>query len=80
MGEKGAALQGYMLGIGNLGSGWSGGLIRLLVGLSGMTLALPAGGLFGFSQILLFVLAFIFMAAAMGLRTILSAPAAVQSN
>ena len=58
-----AALQGYLIGVGDLGEGSKGILIRSLVGLSGLTLALPAGGLFGFSQILLLVLTIIFLGA-----------------
>jgi hypothetical protein len=58
-----AALQGYLIGVGDLGEGSKGILIRSLVGLSGLTLALPAGGLFGFSQTLLLVLTIIFLGA-----------------
>ena len=46
-----AALQGYLIGLGDLGQGFSGIAIRILVGVAGLTLALPAGGLFGFSQV-----------------------------
>lgn len=74
-----AALQGYLVGVGLLGSGWSGALIRILVGLSGMTLALPAGGIFGLSQMLLFGLAFVFIVAGLGLRAIMPAPAVASS-
>lgn len=63
-----AALQGYLLGVGDLGRGMPGMIIRTLIGMSGMTLALPAGGLFDFSQLLLLVLAFIFIAAGLGAR------------
>ena len=70
-----AALQGYLIGIGHLGEGGVGIGVRMLVGLSGLTLALPAGGMFGFSQILLFVLAAIFICAGLSARKFLgSAP------
>ena len=51
------ALQGYMIGVGDLGSGIKGLVIKILVGMSGLMLALPAGGLFGFSQIALLAVA-----------------------
>ena len=51
------ALQGYMIGVGDLGSGIKGLVVKILVGMSGLILALPAGGLFGFSQIALLVVA-----------------------
>lgn len=65
-----AALQGYLIGIGDLGGAATGVLIRILVGISGLTLALPAGGLFGFSQILLLSVAVISLATALALRLI----------
>ena len=48
-----AALQGYLLGFGNLGKGSGGYLARFGVGIAGLFLAVPSGGLFGFSQVLL---------------------------
>ena len=51
------ALQGYMIGVGDLGSGIKGLVVKILVGMSGLILALPAGGLFGFSQIALLIVA-----------------------
>ena len=51
------ALQGYMIGVGDLGSGIKGLVVKFLVGMSGLMLALPAGGLFGFSQIALLAVA-----------------------
>ena len=51
------ALQGYMIGVGDLGSGIKGLVVKILVGMSGLILALPAGGLFGFSQIALLAVA-----------------------
>ena len=66
-----AALQGYLIGISNLGTGPSGILVRLLVGISGLVLALPAGGLFGFSQLLLLGLALALLIIALVLRRVL---------
>ncbi len=63
-----AALQGYLIGIGHLCRGSVGMGVRILVGLSGLTLALPAGGMFGFSQLLLFVLAALFIGAGLSVR------------
>ena len=51
------ALQGYMIGVGDLGSGIKGLVVKILVGMSGLILALPAGGLFGFSQFALLAVA-----------------------
>ncbi len=51
------ALQGYMIGVGDLGFGIKGLVVKILVGMSGLMLALPAGGLFGFSQIALLAVA-----------------------
>jgi TRAP transporter 4TM/12TM fusion protein len=65
-----AALQAYLIGLGDLGSGSKGMLVRILIGISGLTLALPAGGLFGFSQILLIVVALIFLGAGIGARLV----------
>jgi TRAP-type uncharacterized transport system fused permease subunit len=65
-----AALQSYLIGIGNLGTGPSGILVRLLVGVSGLVLALPAGGLFGFSQLLLLGLALALLIIAVVLRRV----------
>ena len=66
-----AALQGYLIGIGNLGTGPSGSLVRLLIGISGLVLALPAGGLFGFSQLLLLGLALTLLIIAVVLRRVI---------
>jgi len=73
-----AALQGYLLGVGNLGTGAVGICVRVFIGISGLTLALPAGGLFGFSQWLLLVLALLFFGLGIGLRSVAqkSVPAA----
>jgi TRAP transporter 4TM/12TM fusion protein len=66
------ALQGYLVGFGNLGSGAKGFLVKMLIGVSGLTLALPAGGLFGFSQISLLIVAAVFLLAGIAARAILS--------
>lgn len=63
-----AALQGYLIGLGRLGKGSSGMAMRILIGLSGLTLALPAGGLFGFSQLLLLAVALVLLAAAVAIH------------
>ena len=65
------ALQGYLLGVGNLGSGTKGFLVKTLIGLSGLILALPAGGLFGFSQISLLLTAAAFLALGIVIRIFL---------
>ena len=43
----------------------------MLVGISGLTLALPAGGLFGYSQTLLLIVAAVFLIAGIVLRAVL---------
>ena len=55
------ALQGYLIGFGDLGTGIRGLLVKVFIGFSGLTLALPAGGLFGFSQIALLAVATVFL-------------------
>lgn len=71
-----AALQGYLIGLGDLGSAGSGILVRIMIGIAGLTLALPAGGLFGFSQIILLAVAIVFLVAGIGLRITLKPQAA----
>lgn len=44
-----AALQNYLLGFGSLGRGISSTASRFCLGASGLALALPSGGLFGFN-------------------------------
>lgn len=66
-----AAIQGYLIGIGDLGKGAGAILIRMLVAVSGLTLALPAGGLFGFNQIVLLAIAMVFLVAAVLLHIVL---------
>ena len=65
------ALQGYLIGVGNLGSGAKGFVVKTLIGLSGLILALPAGGLFGFSQISLLLTAAAFLAMGVVTRIVL---------
>jgi TRAP-type uncharacterized transport system fused permease subunit len=55
------ALQGYLIGLGDLGTGIRGLVVKVFIGFSGLTLALPAGGLFGLSQITLLVVAAVFL-------------------
>jgi len=62
------ALQGYLIGIGSLGKGLAGIGVRTAIGIAGLTLALPAGGLFGFSQWFLLGVALFFLALGLGLR------------
>ena len=63
-----AALQGYLIGVGDLGRGAVAAVVRLLTGISGLTLALPAGGLFGLSQLLLLLVAAVALIAAVVLH------------
>jgi len=69
-----AALQGYLIGLGDLGNGTSGIVVRSMIGVAGLTLALPAGGLFGFSQIILLSVAIVFLVAGVGLRISIKPP------
>lgn len=62
------ALQGYLIGVGNLGKGVAGIGVRSAIGIAGLTLALPAGGLFGFSHLSLLAVALMFLGAGLGLR------------
>ena len=66
------ALQGYLIGIGDLGFGVKGFIVKVLIGISGLTLALPAGGLFGFSQLSLLATAAAFLALGIGARFVLA--------
>jgi len=65
-----AALQGYLIGVGDLGRGAVAAVVRLLTGISGLTLALPAGGLFGLSQLLLLLVAAVALIAAVAIAGI----------
>ena len=49
-----ASLQGYLLGLGDLGQSSSGIAARVCIGLSGLTFAVPGGGLLGLSRLLLY--------------------------
>lgn len=62
------ALQGYLIGVGNLGKGVAGIGVRSAIGIAGLTLALPAGGLFGFSHLSLLAVALMFLGAGLSLR------------
>ena len=68
-----AALQGYLLGMGDFGKSVFSWLARALVGLAGLTLALPAGGMFGFSQLLLLTVAAVLLIAGIAL-TVMTRP------
>lgn len=50
-----AALQGYLVGFGTLGESLQGLAARLLIGLAGLTFAVPGGGLLGISRTVLYV-------------------------
>lgn len=63
-----AALQGYLIGLGDLGYGIAATFSRICIGISGLTLALPAGGLFGISQLLLLAIALVFLGLGVGCR------------
>jgi TRAP transporter 4TM/12TM fusion protein len=63
-----AALQGYLIGLGDLGRGALSWVVRALVGIAGITLALPAGGLLGISQLLLLAIAGGALVLGLGLR------------
>ena len=67
-----AALQGYLLGLGDFGKSALSWVARLFVALSGLTLALPAGGLFGFSQLLLLSVALVFGVAGVALTIVIN--------
>lgn len=65
-----AALQGYLLGLGDFGKSTLSWVARVFIALSGLTLALPAGGLFGFSQLLLLSVALVFGVAGVALTIV----------
>lgn len=75
-----AALQGYLIGVGDLGDGSKGIAVRILIGIAGLTLALPAGGLFGFSQAFLLVVALLFLGAGLFGRFLFFSKAAAESS
>ena len=51
-----AALQGYLVGFGDLGDSHLALVSRLFVGIAGLSLAVPGGGMLELSQALLFVI------------------------
>ncbi|MEX0617570.1 MAG: TRAP transporter fused permease subunit, partial [Pseudohongiellaceae bacterium] len=65
-----AALQGYLLGVGNLGEGKLGALTRTLIGLAGLSLAIPGGGMLGMSQVMLFLAGAVLVVAGIGMTII----------
>jgi len=65
-----AALQGYLIGLGDLGRGALSLVVRGFIGVAGITLALPAGGLFGINQLILLAIAGGSLALGLGLRKI----------
>ena len=65
-----AALQGYLIGLGDLGRGALSLVVRGFIGVAGITLALPAGGLFGTSQLTLLAISGGALALGLGLRKI----------
>ncbi len=69
-----AALQGYLLGIGDFGKSALSWVARACIGVAGLTLALPAGGLFGFSQILLLSVSAVFLIAGIALTVVINKP------
>lgn len=50
-----AALQGYLIGLGTLGTGLASAVPRLCIGAAGLVLAIPGGGLLGMSQLYLLI-------------------------
>lgn len=57
-----AALQGYLIGVGRLGSGGLGWSARALLGTGGLVLAAPGGGMIGWSHLELGALAAVLIA------------------
>lgn len=62
------ALQGYLIGVGDIGRGIAGFIARSAIGSAGLALALPAGGLFGFSQLFLLTIALLLLLFGLGVR------------
>lgn len=62
-----AALQGYLIGVGTLGSGVVGLSSRALLAASGLTLAAPGGGMLGISHAALLAVALLLLAASIAL-------------
>lgn len=62
-----AALQGYLIGVGTLGSGVVGLSSRALLAASGLTLAAPGGGMLGVSHTALLAVALLLLATSIAL-------------
>lgn len=56
-----AALQGYLIGIGTLGTGLIGMVSRAFIMVSGLTLAAPGGGMLGVSHFTLLLVALVLL-------------------
>ncbi|MGM0632913.1 MAG: TRAP transporter permease [Pseudomonadota bacterium] len=65
-----AALQGYLLGFGSMGDRGPGMAARVVLGLAGLTLAIPGGGMLGLSQPALIVISVVLLAISMGLAIV----------
>lgn len=62
-----AGLQGYLLGFGRIGEDRLGLLSRACVSIAGLALVTPAGGLYGFSQMVLIAVCAVFLVAGLGI-------------
>ena len=62
-----ASLQGYLLGFGRLENSPTGIAARVLIGLAGLTFAVPGGGLLGISRALLYGSGILLLLAGIGL-------------
>lgn len=62
-----AGLQGYLLGFGRIGEDKLGLVSRGCVALAGLALVTPAGGLYGFSQLVLIAVCIAFLVAGIGI-------------
>ncbi|MFM1895983.1 MAG: hypothetical protein RLZZ385_1057 [Pseudomonadota bacterium] len=62
-----ASLQGYLLWVGDLGNSPLGMASRALIGLAGLTFAVPGGGLLGISRLLLYGSGAVLLAAGVAL-------------
>jgi len=68
-----AALQGYLIGLGPLPDGFLGLPSRLLIGLGGLTFAVPGGEMTGLSHLQLTAMAFAFTAPGVALAWFMGA-------
>lgn len=64
-----SGLQGYLIGFGLLGDGLPGMVSRILLCISGLTLAAPSGGLLGFNPIILFVISLVCLLAGLAVSS-----------